>query len=66
MENDKLKTRKELLDSMVEQNQKMGLYDGYTTWDEIFTEIEDSLHSPIPLRVKNWLKNKFEPPVKKD
>ena len=35
------------------------------TWDEIFTEIEDSLHSPIPVRVKNWLKNKFETPIKK-
>jgi hypothetical protein len=35
------------------------------TWDEIFTEIEDSLHSPIPERVKNWLKNKFQTPIKK-
>jgi len=72
MENNlKLKTREELLDSMVEENQKMGLYEGphtmedYGTWNEIFTEIEDSLHSPIPERVKNWLKNKFETPVKK-
>jgi hypothetical protein len=69
--NIKLKTQEELLDSMVEDNQKMGLYegptsmDGYDTWDEIFTEIEDSLHSPIPVRVKNWLKNKFETPIKK-
>jgi hypothetical protein len=28
-------------------------------------EIEDSLHSPIPERVKNWLKNKFQTPIKK-
>jgi hypothetical protein len=65
MENDELKKREKLLDAIIEQNQKIGLYDGYSTWDEIFTEIEDSLHSPIPVRVKNWLRNKFETPIKK-
>lgn len=69
--NIKFKTREELLDSMVEENQKMGLYEGpyimdeYSNWDEIFTEIEGSLNSELPIRVKNWLKNKFQIPVKK-
>ena len=35
------------------------------TWDEIFVEVEDSLHFEMPIRVKNWLKNKFKSPVKK-
>ena len=32
------------------------------TWNEIFTEIEGSLHSELPIRVKNWLRNKYETP----
>jgi hypothetical protein len=32
------------------------------TWDDIFAEIEGSLHSEMPIRVKNWLKNKFKSP----
>ena len=35
------------------------------TWDEIFVEVEGSLHFEMPIRVKNWLKNKFKSPVKK-
>jgi hypothetical protein len=34
-------------------------------WDEIFGEIEGPLHHELPIRVKNWLKNKFKTPVKK-
>ena len=34
-------------------------------WDLIFQEIECSLHSELPNRVKNWLINKFYSPVKK-
>lgn len=34
-------------------------------WDLIFQEIEGSLHSELPNRVKNWLRNKFYSPVKK-
>jgi hypothetical protein len=64
--NIKLKTQKELLDSMVEDNQKMGLYDEPDEgWDLIFNEIEGSLHSELPIRVKNWLRNKFYSPVKR-
>ena len=35
------------------------------TWDEIFVEVEGSLHSELPIRVKNWLRNKFYSPVKR-
>ena len=64
--NIKLKTREELLDEMVETNQKLGLYDEpYDGWDLIFAEIEGSLNSELPNRVKNWLRNKFYSPVKK-
>jgi hypothetical protein len=28
-------------------------------WDEIFEEVQTSLHEDVPLRVRNWLKNKF-------
>jgi hypothetical protein len=35
------------------------------TWDEIFVEVEGSLHFEMPIRVKNWFKNKFKSPVKK-
>lgn len=35
------------------------------TWNEIFAEIEGSLHASLPLRVKNWLRNKFNPPTQK-
>lgn len=35
------------------------------TWNEIFAEIEGSLHASLPLRVKNWLRNKFNPPTLK-
>jgi len=35
------------------------------TWNEIFAEIEGSLHNELPLRVKNWLRNKFNPPTQK-
>ena len=31
-------------------------------WDKIFEEIETSLHEDLPLRVRNWLKNKFSAP----
>lgn len=34
-------------------------------WNEIFSEIEGSLHNELPLRVKNWLRNKFNPPTQK-
>jgi hypothetical protein len=34
-------------------------------WEFIFQEIEGSLHSELPIRVKNWLRNKFYSPVKK-
>lgn len=37
----------------------------FDTWNEIFAEIEGSLHVPLPLRVKNWLRNKFNPPTQK-
>lgn len=37
----------------------------FDTWNEIFAEIEGSLHSELPLRVKNWLRNKFNPPTQK-
>ena len=64
--NIKFKTQKELLDSMVEDNQKMGLYDEPDMgWDLIFNEIEGSLHTDLPIRVKNWLRNKFYSPVKR-
>jgi hypothetical protein len=65
MENNK---QAELIGKMVESNQKMGLYDGdyvMDNWQEIFAEIEGSLHSEMPIRVKNWLKNKFHSPIKK-
>jgi len=66
MDNNSEKTRKEILDEMVETNQKLGLYDEpYDGWDLIFAEIEGSLHSELPIRVKNWLRNKFYSPVKK-
>jgi len=66
MDNNSEKTRKEILDKMVETNQKLGLYDEpYDGWDLIFAEIEGSLHSELPIRVKNWLRNKFYSPVKK-
>ena len=35
------------------------------TWNEIFAEIEGSLHNELPIRVKNWLRNKFNPPTQK-
>ena len=31
-------------------------------WDSIFEEIQVSLHEDLPLRVRNWLKNKFTAP----
>jgi len=66
MDNNSERTRKEILDEMVETNQKLGLYDEpYDGWDLIFAEIEGSLHSELPIRVKNWLRNKFYSPVKK-
>lgn len=34
-------------------------------WDDIFNEIEGPLHHELPIRVKNWLKNKYKTPVKK-
>jgi hypothetical protein len=37
--------------------------DNETTWDDIFNDIENKLHSELPIRVKNWLKNKFNPPI---
>lgn len=36
--------------------------DNEMTWDDIFNEIENKLHSELPMRVKNWLKNTFESP----
>jgi hypothetical protein len=41
---------------------ELGYIDG---WDNIFKEIEDSLNSPLPIRVKNWLRNKYHSPVLK-
>lgn len=36
-----------------------------TQWDDIFKEIESSLKIYLPIRLKNWIKNKFNPPTKK-
>jgi hypothetical protein len=36
-----------------------------TQWDDIFKEIETSLKIYLPTRLKNWIKNKFNPPTKK-
>jgi hypothetical protein len=34
----------------------------YNSWDEIFEELDKSVHSDLPKRVKYWLKNKFQTP----
>jgi hypothetical protein len=47
------------------QVDKQRMYSDDKTWDEIFVEVEGSLHFEMPIRVKNWLKNKFKSPVKK-
>jgi hypothetical protein len=50
------------LDYLAEQAQELDM--GYTDgWHHIFKEIEDSLNSPLPIRVKNWLRNKYYSPV---
>lgn len=65
----KMTEREKQLDFLAKQAQELGLYDGNfsmtDSWDEIFAEIEDSLHAELPIRVKNWLRNKFHTPVKK-
>lgn len=46
---------------------KLKMYENlihFDTWNEIFAEIEGSLHVPLPLRVKNWLRNKYNSPTK--
>jgi len=54
----------EPLDFLARQAQELDL--GYNDgWDNIFKEIEDSLNSPLPIRVKNWLRNKYHSPVLK-
>ena len=34
----------------------------YDSWDEIFSELDKSVHADLPNRVKYWLKNKFQTP----
>jgi desulfoferrodoxin (superoxide reductase-like protein) len=34
-------------------------------WDEIFKEVDEILKIELPIRLKMWLKNKFNPPTKK-
>lgn len=50
------------LDYLAEQAQEldMGYIDG---WDNIFKELEESLHEPLSNRVKNWLRNKYYSPT---
>jgi hypothetical protein len=52
------------LDFLVYQAQEldMGYGDG---WDNVFKQIEESLHDPMSERVKNWLRNKYNPPIEK-
>lgn len=50
------------LDFLTRQAQELDL--GYIDgWDNVFKEIEDSLNSPLPIRVKNWLRNKYYSPI---
>lgn len=35
------------------------------TWEDVFNELEEMVHEKLPMRVKNWFQNKFEPPVLK-
>lgn len=34
-------------------------------WANIFKEIEEKLKIYLPIRLKNWIKNKFNPPTRK-
>jgi len=35
------------------------------TWQNVFNELEEMVHEKLPMRVKYWFQNKFEPPVLK-
>lgn len=34
-------------------------------WDSVFEQIEGPLHEELSVRVKNWLRNTYLPPIKK-
>jgi hypothetical protein len=55
--------RKQTLAYLVSQAQELNL--GYEPeWDEFFVESEQVLNFELPLRYKNWLKNKYKTPTK--
>lgn len=38
---------------------------GKENWDNVFKEIEGPLNIDLPIRLKNWLRNTYLPPIKK-
>lgn len=61
--NIKLKTQEQLINEL--EGKEFDYKKSHDGWDLIFHEIENSLHSDLPIRVKNWLRNKFYSPVKR-
>jgi hypothetical protein len=58
---------------LAKQAQEMGLYDTELntenkekSWDDIFNLLERKLEIYLPIRAKNWLKNKYNSPTKKN
>jgi hypothetical protein len=63
----KIKLSKEdPLEFLTRQAQELNLgYDTNDGWDNFIFESERILHEELPTRYKNWLKIKFQPPIRK-
>ena len=55
------------MDFLARQAQEMGLYneEQKPSWDNLFEKLERKLDIYIPIRAKNWVRNKYNPPTEK-
>ena len=67
----KIQELKNSINPVISDDFQIGPYGAYEhtedvlTWGKVFDELDNLVHEKLPMRVKYWFENKFEPPILK-